>query len=354
MASATFHPFAKLPLELRLQIWEAACLPSSKHHRGLHYMDIEAEELENRGAMIVLRCDWSSPPEKRDPISLSNRSAYLWDGGLWRACKESRKVIVHHSHVNDWFRIQRICEDEHKWLGDQNGDWIGGDEAVPPSELIIQEDGEEWHLMVYPVRDVFCISASDWASLPSLEHLTIQVPFVGYDGDIYSFPAKNLALEFDSSWNLNWDFGHDDLWDLREEESPRGLLANMLADVARDPDFLPKLWLIDKSARWIARPGQDLSTVYHDCDSEYVEISCKDTRSGTTKYASRGAVTEFMEKLGRVCDWEYNNEYRQASCCCPCLGYLDDPFEVEKYVRILVRRDNEVGEFTNEDDNSVD
>ncbi|KAJ4251513.1 hypothetical protein NW762_011500 [Fusarium torreyae] len=70
------------------------------------------------------------------------------------------------------------------------------------------------------------------------------------------------------------------------------------------------LWLVDKGTKWVARAGQSLSTVYYDCDAEYVEVGWEDTRSDTRNPASPSAVTI-----------------------------------VETSIKLLVRRDNEVKEL---------
>ncbi|KAM0541893.1 hypothetical protein ACHAPJ_013039 [Fusarium lateritium] len=352
-----------MPPELRLQIWQDACLPSSQHRRGLHYMDVEVDKHENRGwsCVTALRCDWTSPPEKRDSIGRNNRSAYLWDAGLWRACKESREVILRHSHINDWIRIEKPCGIRStRYVSQRKKNWIGGEEAVPPGVLTLREGDEEWHLMVYPERDMFCVSESVCATLLcSVNTFFLHFSFVDCYGDVHYFDGKNLALEFDPSWNLDWNFDYQDhdIVKLRCEDSFRGFLANRLAEVADDIDFtsVPRLWLIDKNTQWIARPGRNLSTVYHDCDGEYVEIDWRDTRSDTRKSASRGAVADFIEKLGDLCDDGYREDVCHAGDMSPCYGcYYCDRFSVEEAVRLLVRQDNEVKDFRNDEDSMGD
>jgi hypothetical protein len=46
--SPTFHPFSRLPPELRLKIWKAACLPrSSRLERGLQYVTVDAVDTKD-------------------------------------------------------------------------------------------------------------------------------------------------------------------------------------------------------------------------------------------------------------------------------------------------------------------
>ncbi|ENH71930.1 hypothetical protein FOC1_g10002123 [Fusarium oxysporum f. sp. cubense race 1] len=94
-----FRYFKRLPIELRLKIWEAACLPSTDADHGLHYVTLDVvEEALKR------------PCEKSSEATNPNKSAYLWDAGLWLACKESRSVIAKHLDFEGWlaFREQPI------------------------------------------------------------------------------------------------------------------------------------------------------------------------------------------------------------------------------------------------------
>jgi hypothetical protein len=73
-------------MELRLQIWEAACLPSTSSCPGLHYINVKL------GKAVIWDLDSTGRP---------NRSAYMIDGGLWRAVKESREVITKRCLLDD-------------------------------------------------------------------------------------------------------------------------------------------------------------------------------------------------------------------------------------------------------------
>ncbi|KAI1050783.1 hypothetical protein LB507_009288, partial [Fusarium sp. FIESC RH6] len=74
MSSRTFHPFLKLPYELRLLIWEASCFNGNEKTRhGLNYVDVsDTDDIKCR------------------PADDTTTSACLMDTGLWEACDESR------------------------------------------------------------------------------------------------------------------------------------------------------------------------------------------------------------------------------------------------------------------------
>ncbi|EWY81170.1 hypothetical protein FOYG_15448 [Fusarium oxysporum NRRL 32931] len=141
--SPAFCYFKRLPIELRLKIWEAACLPSTDADHGLHYVTLDVVE-EGKGSVedvddeeylenlvifdanlegydeefevesddtgyVTLRA-LKRPCEKSSEATNPNKSAYLWDAGLWLACKESRSVIAKHLDFEGWlaFREQPI------------------------------------------------------------------------------------------------------------------------------------------------------------------------------------------------------------------------------------------------------
>lgn len=151
---------------------------------------------------------------------------------------------------------------------------------------------------------------------------------------------ENLALEFDLSWNHALP---EYIYDLRMEESPRGLLAKLIDEMVYWLDF-PGLWLVDKSVYWRAEPDRDYSTVFYDCDGEYVEIGWDDTysdHSGTG--AGQGPVTYFIRELASLCDSHYTDLSRGDLTP----GYHEElvhQFSVEASVRLLVRRDKQRSE----------
>ncbi|KAJ4251512.1 hypothetical protein NW762_011499 [Fusarium torreyae] len=341
MAPSTFHPFSRLPAELRLQIWEAACFPSSRHHRGLHYIDVSyfqrpEEPKEN----------WVIPLEGQNSGCQSDSSAYLWDGGLWNTCKESREVIKCHTHIDDWLRIHQHLSPKGPLLMTCKGDWDGGEEAVPPGKLTFQKPDENWNLVVYPARDIFCVKTSDLKKLSMFHPMDLNVSSIR-SGKSSTLWVQNIALEFDSSWNSS--FPHR-IFGSCQEMSDRGLLAEMLLGLCRDYQVLASdLWIIDKTAHWVRNANRDLGTVYHDCDDEYVEVGLYDTRSESTGEGYYSDVTSFISNLGEWADRDLDAFGRAYD---PWIRAVPnrEPFKVAKSIRLLVRRSNEVSEVTDVED----
>ncbi|RSL48364.1 hypothetical protein CEP54_012962 [Fusarium duplospermum] len=332
MSSSTFHLFPSLPAELQLRIWELACLPSQPHSRGLHYVsfDNEGEKLMPFG--------WkqAASSEQHDPTN--NRSAYLWHGGLWAACRASRAVVMKHSRLNQWKELYERGRLEGNQPLQPNPDWDDGRDDVHPGLILMGEGHDTWYLMVYPARDIFCVtfnmeSVQRTSERPYVLH---GFPFLGLDCTILE--VENFAIEFDPSWNHALP---DHIIDLRMEESSRGLLARMIDEVAT---FVcpPTLWIVDKSVYWRAKPDRDYSTVFYDCDGEYVEVSWWDTcRDPSGAGKGKGPVTCFIRKLASLCDWHYADFGRGDWGP----GYHDElipRFSVRRSIKLLARRDNQL------------
>ena len=93
MDSSAFHDFPQLPTELRLQIWEAACchVLTTHTYSGVRYIEVR------KGHAVVLTSGcWSQTPGQSNSVR-RNRSAYLSDSGLWKACKKPKEIIAKHT-----------------------------------------------------------------------------------------------------------------------------------------------------------------------------------------------------------------------------------------------------------------
>ena len=88
MDTSSFHKFSELPTELRLQIWETACsqIITAYYYCGLQYVDIYHHQ-----AIVPTQVS----------LEKKNRSAYMFDTGLWKACKESKEVITKHTYLTE-------------------------------------------------------------------------------------------------------------------------------------------------------------------------------------------------------------------------------------------------------------
>lgn len=89
MDNRTFHPFPKLPTELRLLIWEFAIQPRAGYRGSTQYFHWQC----CTPLSLAFYGDRRLHVTKRLPeISSDYPSAYLWDAGLSRACQESNTI----------------------------------------------------------------------------------------------------------------------------------------------------------------------------------------------------------------------------------------------------------------------
>ncbi|KAF4457238.1 tetracycline resistance protein [Fusarium austroafricanum] len=146
-------------------------------------------------------------------------------------------------------------------------------------------------------------------SKPDYCGLQVMIPFLTVDSDSWDGGAsrlENIALEFDSIWNVGLP---DYFYDLVKENFAWGVLADCLFKLACD--LLSSeplgLWVIDKSARWRSKSTKEPKTIYRDCGGEYVEVDWDDAYCGSKAGKPVGAK-EFIEEF--------------------CMAYNDDSDEV--------------------------
>ncbi|EEU38631.1 uncharacterized protein NECHADRAFT_82979 [Fusarium vanettenii 77-13-4] len=86
-------------------------------------------------------------------------------------------------------------------------------------------------------------------------------------------PIKNMALEFDPSWNLDFP---QKISDLITESSARGFIADAMFTLAHDhrafKSMYLEVWLIDHGAVWSSEKGKDCNPVFYDYDQDFVEV----------------------------------------------------------------------------------
>ncbi|KAF5716051.1 hypothetical protein FGLOB1_2744 [Fusarium globosum] len=216
MAASSFDPFPRLPTELRLQIWITACVSYPSDDRGVHYIDVEPI---STGSMLS-----SSPTLTARLADGDKNSACLRNGGLWTACKESRDVMIQHSRVD----------------------------ALDCARISICGNGEGWSSPVNPTRDMFCVKSKAWKTPDDHgQGWQIQLPYFSPEGS-YPTGIKNVALEFDESWNKDLPKSY---YDLMSEASARGFLSRLFYNRFLNDSDTPDIWIIVKNGQWILEPG---------------------------------------------------------------------------------------------------
>ncbi|RGP71622.1 hypothetical protein FLONG3_7057 [Fusarium longipes] len=267
MAPPHFHQFPRLPAELRLQIWETACSTYGTSYPNLQYVNIQDGEVSS--------IPWSK--------GKGNKSAYLIDGGLWRACKEPRQVIARHSHFDYWLRIQRKSFGNNGLLRSSITDNSGGYEAGQPAIIDASKTEEECRVLVYPASDIFCIQMDDWQTLKSdhsddpssQDDVYIYMSSLRCESHLRDLKTKNIAFEYDSSWLTDMPRSRYDC--MLRETSARSCLVYLFYEKANPLSMRGvDIWIVDNEAKWFKDPSQQHETVYRDCDSEYIEIKWRD------------------------------------------------------------------------------
>jgi hypothetical protein len=253
----------------------------------------------------------------------------LIDGGLWRACKESRKVIARHSHYDGWLRIQKTAIREGRAFPLLSADWSGGEDEVHPALVETGEGEEGCRMLVHPSRDIFCIQVDNWIALQQdLHDIELEMSFIRIKkcfipSLLDQLSVSNIALELDESWL-------DDIpctvSQAKRENSARGYFAYLYSKFSRNGLSFEGLWVMDKEAFWFDEDSQDHVTVYRDCDVEYGEVKWSDAVNYDTPDAIINA-SHFMLEIG---NWMVE---RQPHYIHP---------EPEEVWRLLVRRDKEV------------
>ncbi|KJZ77797.1 hypothetical protein HIM_02974 [Hirsutella minnesotensis 3608] len=283
-ASCTFDLFPLLPGELRLHIWQHAIRPQG---RGVHRFSIFNNRTDKSHGLKDSAISDASKRSKRArheaaaPRTLDaqgecswttgNSSAYLWDAGLWTACRESREVMMWHFRVREWNEArQKILGSPSFWTPSALAEEFQDATAM----TLARQDGVNWQFMVRPHVDLFCLEPQDWKCTVAWQSLFLDLPFAsrlqGYGH------LSNIAVEFDPSWNLNLP---KDVGALLEESSPRGFVARAMAECAKNKLYC-SIWLIDRT---ISRSKPDPSdpeypflAKFYDCDRTYVNTELED------------------------------------------------------------------------------
>ncbi|QPC73205.1 hypothetical protein HYE68_003957 [Fusarium pseudograminearum] len=306
----TFHGFPNLPPELRLRIWKEACLPRTHNDRAIQYVtaDVVQENSEDDDVVLFdedLEHDSESDDDEHHKTgyvtlrglsgkklhnSPSTNSAYLWDQGLWMACRESRAVITKHLEIYQWLPYANAGP----------GFLASWSYTYFPSNLLPHRKAKPWCSIVVPLMDIFCISAANLRYLPkSLYGMELLAPGLG-QREYTIIEHWAIALKFDSSWNVNFPA---DLYNLKLETTPRGLMANWIQMFQGVGYYLRRLWIIDDTSSWVREPCTDFDVVYRDCDVEYVEGSWSSLRDYTAK-DDMADTTDFIYSLALMLEEE--------------------------------------------------
>ncbi|VUC24644.1 unnamed protein product [Clonostachys rosea] len=299
---ASFHLFPDLPYEIRLQIWQQAIRPSTKRCSGIQHFSIlcgnvQSSNTTSKPEVIPSSRGTPTPRDKQtiyaaiprvDAAAQANRSAYMWDAGLWTACWESRQIILRHWEMKKWSEKRQSFLSEGVWLWYGEEIWRenqGFCITINAPSLNTNDGGEDWQLMVRPYEDAFYFdpkSLMDVLHLPNqpghgytLYHIMQQLPFSGLNYGCQ--PVRHLIFDFDPNWVNNLPRYHAHL----DRDSPPALIIELLWTLVRSKTEF-HIWLIDRSLRQSSIknkdgvPSADVidkdRRVFYNCDEEFVDL----------------------------------------------------------------------------------
>ncbi|CAH0059105.1 unnamed protein product [Clonostachys solani] len=299
---ASFHFFPDLPYELRHQIWQQAIRPSAKKCSGIQHFSILHSNMKSgntasKPKVLPSYRGVSTSCDKRTAFAAeipgaeaieANRSAYMWDAGLWTACWESRQIILRHWEMKKWSEKRRKFLSDGITFGWGEEMWRENQDfciTINAPSLTTNDGGEEWQLMVRPYEDAFYFDPSslvDALKQPSplpyddnLFEIMQQLPFSGVNYGCQ--PVQHFIFDFDPNWLNNlprWDAHLD-------SDSPQGFIIDLLWKLARrETEF--HIWLIDRSLRQSSIKNGDKvlptgvvdddARVFYNCDEEFVDL----------------------------------------------------------------------------------
>ncbi|KAM5347838.1 hypothetical protein ACJ41O_007662 [Fusarium nematophilum] len=252
----TFHQFGDLPLELRLQIWNLALRPTDPGAHVFRLFNCDKDHAVKQSDEIVQidsfyyghrlaspraglpRATAGAKETDRHSTTASwtedNPSAYLIDGGLWTACRESRLVMESHYKSKYWDDLRR----QELRATDREGCRERREAMIPATAYFSSQDSGSHHFTVFPHRDLFIFQPENLK--------TINWSMYTYDL-AFGSPARlfcglqHIALEYDPEWGYQVERGGPP-WN-------RIPIIEMLAEAAFDGYITDTMWFIDYSLK---------------------------------------------------------------------------------------------------------
>jgi hypothetical protein len=310
----TFHPFARLPYQLREKIWKLAIRPDIP---SVHYFNVglftgdRRKEPTAHTVMCVGREELlydrlavpsegivASPSNAGTSLGSERKSTYLLDGALWTACKESRDVIDRTFQLAKWNRATKSPECKEgacwsRWLGREEEDKI-------PANAYFEEPGAKrfWFTFL-PSQDLICLLPEDSKTFQYLDwgfcDILLGSHLAGFDG------LRNVALEYDPAWGAA----------LAQEQQKPGYCWNaefsqpaavkLLANILFDTYSIYNLWIIDYNLK--NKPGSAVRTTFYGPNRKLVQYDGIGGISDTNNCLNFvEAVWDLMKEWERISD----------------------------------------------------
>ncbi|KAL5085195.1 hypothetical protein Trisim1_010759 [Trichoderma cf. simile WF8] len=341
--------FFDLPLELRLMIWESALRPLDHDRPGAHFFSLVSKKDGEEAIRLSAQCNtignvhctgYHLAAPKLDSgkggrsWTNNNPSAYLWDFGMWSACKESRRVIKAHYKTRGWIIKQPWAPTYIQT-------------SVP---LTLHSSDEKWPFIIHPKRDLVCLQAFDL----STTHHWVATWYLNYNATVCLgpngprfFDFSNLAIAYESRWNdIKENMEQHSFQDLYEEKSTRGFFIRTITAIDRRLSGYPRdraFWLIDYNLKRVRFPKKLKKgrKMFYSNDQAFTEVYKSLSRRSFSSGENSSAL-EFLDSLHILLDGlspshRMRHTYGEADCyVCMDPSYDPRPYQIHRQVRVLM------------------
>ncbi|EHK18310.1 uncharacterized protein TRIVIDRAFT_47246 [Trichoderma virens Gv29-8] len=353
--------FMDLPLELRLMVWKFALRPLDPARPGAHFFSVvNTGEDGDKAARISVRCKGRNrycsryhlaapklDSEEGSPSwTRKNPSAYIWDFGLWSACRESRHVIkAHYEKI--------ICTKKFR-----NDSTITLSFANTSISLSFRHSKERWRFFFHPDQDLVCLQAFDpstiyWWEDRACGRVCITNTAAKLFNTINYFDRPsllrlgNVAIAYDPSWNdIEKERDKYSFRGLYEEQSARGFFIRTLALIELNAQVhfkSPTFWLIDYNINRIRFPKNTRKgrKVFYGNGQTFAEVDKSSSRRSFSSGEYSSAL-EFLDNLdillgGDNPSHSMIHESGRASCyICSNPFHGTRPYQIHRHVRVLM------------------
>ena len=240
MKKPTFHPFPRLPTELRLEIWRHAIRPFSDHRGGIQQFTVVTGKRNSKDYVIVSHGSELTRRAITVP-GVSNRSAYLWDAGLLTACHESRNAL--HSVTITLDEQSRLREIKHL------PDWQHSGQSGQPHYrhcLVLNHFGSELRGVYSPNQDLMKMNFNmkkGKAQCAERQYVWQLLDTV-CEYQNYSGYEHHIGFELDAIWCGDRAFDNSS----KETKVAQRVIIRLCADSLNDLIPGVKIWIIDRSS----------------------------------------------------------------------------------------------------------
>ncbi|KAK5989477.1 hypothetical protein PT974_10999 [Cladobotryum mycophilum] len=344
----TFSRFLELPTELRLLVWKYAIRPNPGVHfftvtnrffDGFALDPISVTDSYTSGDQHIL----AAPRCRSNDFVYSwvgdNHSAYLWDSGLWTACRESRATIDdHYKFSNTAAKRKAVALKE------------ATDQVYVPVEGIVTNsfvhNNEPQRFSIDPYNDLVCLDpynpdTINWGVDRHGSHVVGDMKMVNAGSLGAGF--LNVAMEFNPvTWPVISEC--DDIFSMAAQSGPRGTFMRALEYLTEGSFYRPKkLWLIDHSVHPLPNYeslwGMEPRDRFHGLDRAYVEVErevCRATHGRSTAFDLYDFLAQFFEDELRERRHLANTGWMMGECEeCAANGCKGDDFRLHDVFGVL-------------------